>query len=58
VVLTLGVKVQVSLLPVVYGRQLYEEEVGAEPAFTYMSASPVPPEIVKVTVWPARTGIV
>src|SRR6266508_2472083 len=35
--------VQVSALPSRYGRQSYDEVVGAEPNFTYRSASPVPP---------------
>src|SRR5678815_589342 len=36
---------QVSELPETYGRQSQTVSVGAEPNFTYMSASPVPPEI-------------
>src|SRR6266545_482691 len=37
--------VQVSALPSRYGRQSYDEVVGAEPNLTYRSASPVPPPI-------------
>ena len=37
----------------------YEVVVGAEPSFTYRSASPVPPELVNVTLGrPAGTTIV
>src|ERR1041384_5776830 len=35
---------QVSALPLTYGRQSYDDVVGIEPNFTYMSASPVPPD--------------
>src|SRR5689334_13778309 len=41
-----------------YGRQSYEVSVGLLPNLVYMSASPVPPEIWKVSVvWPAGTAI-
>ena len=54
-----ALKVPVSALPEVYGRQLYVVVVGAAPIRTYMSASPVPPEIVNTTlVLPAGTTIV
>src|SRR5690606_21734844 len=38
-------KLQLSLLPVRYGRQSHCEVVGGEPRRTYRSASPEPPEI-------------
>ena len=51
--------VQVSALPDWYGRQSYTVSVGSLPNFTYMSESPVPPEVVKVRlVAPAGTTIV
>src|SRR6478736_8927410 len=37
--------VQVSTLPDTYGRQSYTVSVGSAPNLTYMSASPVPPDI-------------
>src|SRR4051812_38872495 len=47
------VNVLVSLLPLTYGRQSYVVSVGALPALTYMSASPVPPLSVTLRlVWP------
>src|SRR3546814_14564031 len=39
-------KLQVSLLPYLYGRQSQELSVGALPNFTYRSASPLPPDMV------------
>src|SRR5690349_18038926 len=49
--------VQVSALPLRYGRQSYTVRVGAAPNFTYMSASPVPPDIVNVRLLePAGTA--
>jgi hypothetical protein len=50
---------QVSALPLAYGRQSYTVSVGAEPNFTYMSMSPVPPEVTNFSpVAPAGTTIV
>src|SRR5690606_5129339 len=49
-------KLQLSLLPDLYGRQSYEASVGALPAFTYRSASPLPPDMVNTrSVAPAGT---
>src|SRR3546814_9662527 len=39
-------KLQLSLLPDLYGRQSQDESVGALPNFTYRSASPLPPDMV------------
>src|SRR3546814_14569330 len=36
-----------SELPALYGRQSYTESVASSANFTYRSASPVPPEMVK-----------
>src|SRR5687767_4438296 len=50
---------QVSALPPRYGRQSYDESVGAEPNLTYMSASPVPPLLTNLRfVAPAGTDMV
>lgn len=49
------VTVQDSLLPVRCGRQVGLEVVGAEPSFTYSSASPVPPEMLIFPVLPDGT---
>src|SRR6476469_9058067 len=50
---------QVSALPETYGRQSYVVSVGSLPNFTYMSASPVPPDITNFRpVAPAGTTIV
>src|SRR5688572_156468 len=50
---------QVSALPLTYGRQSYTESVGALPNLTYMSMSPVPPEVTNFRpVAPAGTTIV
>src|SRR3546814_17471539 len=39
-------KLQVSLLPYLYGRHSQELSVGALPNFTSRSASPLPPDVV------------
>jgi hypothetical protein len=50
--------VHVSLLPPMYGRQVYAVNVGCAPKRVYKSASPVPPLIVNVNVdCPAGTSI-
>ena len=41
---------QVSALPEANGRQSYTVSVGALPNFTYMSESPLPPEVAKVSI--------
>src|SRR5712671_2468590 len=51
-------KVQVSLFPLMNGRQSKVAVVGCDPKRTYMSASPVPPLICTVSVvCPAGTAM-